>query len=141
MGKHKECLAMLKDMPATRSQLLLQSSCKVATQDPALAEQASDQLQLWLADHPTDALAWEASAQAYAQRGQSLRALRAEAEAKAVRLDEAAAIDRLRAAQTLVRELTRKGQLDLSGQQESSIIDARLHTLQARRRELLQPQR
>ena len=141
MGKPNECLAMLKDLPASRSQLLLQTSCKVASTDPALAAQASDQLQLWLAEHPTDALAWEVSAQAYAQQGQRLRALRAEAEAKAVRLDEAAAIDRLRAAQTLVGELTRKGQLDLGGQQESSIIDARLRTLEARRRELLQPHR
>ena len=141
LGKYNECLGLLKDVPPTRSQLLLQSSCKVALRNKALSQQALDQLQLWLADNPADPLAWEASAQAYVQLGQPLRALRAEAEAKAVRLDEAAAIERLRAAQSLVRELTQKGQLDLGGQQESSIIDARLRTLEARRRELLQPHR
>ena len=73
------------------------------------------------------------------QTGQALRALRAEAEAKAVRLDEVAAIDRLRAAQSLARELTQQGKLDLGGQQEASIIDARLRALEAKRRELLQP--
>jgi hypothetical protein len=39
----------------------------------------------------------------------------------------------------LVRELTQQGKLDLGGQQEASIIDARLRTLEARRRELLHP--
>lgn len=139
LGRHVECLKWLSDMPASRARLLLQAQCRIASQQPALIEQAGDQLQLWLADHPRDALAWDAMAYAYAQSGQALRALRAEAEAKAVRWDEVAAIDRLRAAQSLARELTQQGKLDLGGQQEASIIDARLRALEARRRELLQP--
>ena len=139
LGRHVECLKWFSDMPASRARLLLQAQCRIASQQPALIEQAGDQLQLWLADHPRDALAWDAMAYAYAQSGQALRALRAEAEAKAVRWDEVAAIDRLRAAQSLARELTQQGKLDLGGQQEASIIDARLRALEARRRELLQP--
>ena len=141
LGQPEDCLAYLNQLSATRARLLLQSSCRIATQSPAQFEQASDQLQLWLADNPRDPLAWESLAQAYAQNKQPLRALRADAEAKAVRWDEVAAIDRLRAAQALARELTQKGKLDLSGQQEASIIDARMRTLEAKRRELLQPNR
>ena len=37
--------------------------------------------------------------------------------------------------------MTQKGQLDVGGQMEASIIEARLHTLEAKRRELLQPHR
>ena len=138
-GKYEQCLKFLSDADTSRAGLLLQMHCSAATRQPALMEQAADRLQLWLADHPKDPLAWDAMAFTYAQRGQALPALRAEAEAKAVRLDEVAAIDRLRAAQALARELTQKGKLDLAGQQESSIIDARLRTLEARRRELLHP--
>jgi predicted Zn-dependent protease len=139
LGRHAECLKFLNDVSVSRARLLLQVQCRVASQKPALIEQAADQLQLWLADHPKDPLAWDLTAYAYAQSGQALRALRAEAEAKAVRLDEVAAIDRLRAAQSLARELTQQGKLDLGGQQEASIIDARLRALEAKRRELLQP--
>ena len=139
LGRYAECLKFLNDVPASRARLLLQAQCRVASQKPALIEQAGDQLQLWLADHPRDPLAWDTTAYAYAQSGQALRALRAEAEAKAVRLDEVAAIDRLRAAQSLARELTQQGKLDLGGQQEASIIDARLRALEAKRRELLHP--
>lgn len=139
LGKYEECLKFLSEEPASRARLLLQVQCRVGTQKPALMEQAVDQLQLWLADNPRDPLAWDALAYAYAQSGQALRALRVEAEAKAVRWDEVAAIDRLRAAQSLVRELTQQGKLDLGGQQEASIIDSRLRSLEAKRRELLQP--
>jgi predicted Zn-dependent protease len=139
LGRYAECLKFLNDVPASRARLLLQAQCRIASQKPALIEQAGDQLQLWLADHPRDPLAWDTTAYAYAQSGQGLRALRAEAEAKAVRLDEVAAIDRLRAAQSLARELTQQGKLDLGGQQEASIIDARLRALEAKRRELLHP--
>lgn len=138
-GNYAECLKLLNDAEASRARLLLQVQCGAATRKPALMEQAADRLQLWLADHPKDPLAWDALAYTYKQSGQVLRALRAEAEAKSVRWDEAAAIDRLRAAQSLVRELTQQGKLDLGGQQEASIIDARLRTLEARRRELLHP--
>ena len=138
-GKYADCLKFLNDVEASRARLLLQVQCSAATRQPALMEQAADRLQLWLADHPRDPLAWDALAYTYAQSGQALRALRAEAEAKAVRWDEVAAIDRLRAAQSMARELTQQGKLDLGGQQEASIIDARLRTLEARRRELLHP--
>ena len=63
--------------------------------------------------------------------------MRADAESRAVRLDEVAAIDRLRAGQTLARQLAQKGQLDLAAQQEASIIDARLRALEQTRLELL----
>jgi predicted Zn-dependent protease len=105
----------------------------------ALSAQASDAMQLWLAQYPRDALAWDLSAQALTQTGERLRALRADAEFHAVRWDEVGAIDRLRAAQDVVKLLTREGKLDRAGQMEASIIDARLRTLERVRRELLQP--
>jgi hypothetical protein len=58
-----------------------------------------------------------------------LRAIRAEAEAHAANGDLVGAIDRLRAGE----RVTRSGRLDFV---EASIIDSRLHELEAERRAL-----
>ncbi|MBX9936402.1 MAG: M48 family metalloprotease [Burkholderiaceae bacterium] len=83
-------------------------------------------LQTWVSAHPRDASAWQALASACQAQGQTLRAIRAEAEAHAARYDYAAAIDRFKAGQEWARKSS-------SAQDfvEVSIIDTRLRAVQA----------
>ena len=80
--------------------------------------------------HPRDPLAWSMLAQGEEALGQRLRAMRAQAEARAALGDINGAIDRLRAAQTLVRTGAANDFI------EASVIDARLRQLEALRREI-----
>lgn len=86
-------------------------------------------LQTWVAEHGGDASAWSALAQCASAQGLSLRALRAEAEARAALGDLGGAIDRMGAAQRQAR--TAAAPPDFI---EASIIDARLRDLNAQRR-------
>ena len=71
--------------------------------------------------------------------GDGLRSLRAQAESRAVRFDLMAAIDRLLAAQDLVRQLVRQGGLSRTQEMDAAVIDTRLRQLrQARREQTLQ---
>ncbi len=81
-------------------------------------------LQSWLALHPRDTAAMQWLAGGYAAQGQALRALRNEAEVQVLRYDYAAAVDRFRAAQ----EMVRKGEAGRGPEEyiEASIIDTRL---------------
>jgi len=93
----------------------------------------TDRLQTWLAAHPRDAQAWQRLAAVYAQQAQPLRALRAEAEAQVARLDLAGALDRLTAAQDLLRQGgSARGSADHI---EASIIDTRRRQLESMLRE------
>jgi predicted Zn-dependent protease len=85
-------------------------------------------LQVWVTTRAQDAAAWQLLGRAAAAQGQTLRAVRAEAEAQMATLDYSAAMDRLRAAQ----ELARKGNVDHI---EASIIDTRARQVQALLRE------
>jgi predicted Zn-dependent protease len=80
-------------------------------------------------------LAWQLLSSAYEQQGDTLRAIRAQAESRAVELDYSAAVDRLKAAQELARNMAREGRLDRGGHIEASIVDARLRALENLRRE------
>ena len=91
---------------------------------------SNEALQSWLSAHPQDPLAWGVLAQGEEALGQRLRAMRAQAESRAALGDIGGAIDRLRAAQSLVRSGTANDFI------EASIIDARLRQLEAQRREL-----
>ena len=91
--------------------------------------QAIDALQTWLAEHPRDALAWQALAALHEAQGQTLRSLRAQAEARVALLDYGAALDRLKAAQEWARGNT-------SNHIDASIIDTRTRAVQAMVREL-----
>jgi len=117
---------------ATRMQL---AQSRVATHKPAQAKLATGDLSLWLNQHPRDASAWLVLASAYEVQGDSLRSIRAQAEARAMELDYGAAVDRFKAAQQLAHELANAGKLDRAGHMEASIIDARLRELQNLRRE------
>jgi predicted Zn-dependent protease len=75
-------------------------------------------------------LAWGFLAQGEEALGQRLRAMRAQAEARAALGDINGAVDRLRAAQALVRSGTANDFI------EASVIDARLRQLEATRRQI-----
>ena len=117
---------------ATRMQL---ARSRVGTQKPAQAKMAATELSLWLNQHPRDASAWLLQASAYELQGDALRAIRAQAEARAMELDYGAAVDRFKAAQTLAHQMASEGKLDRGGHVEASIIDARLRDLERLRRE------
>jgi predicted Zn-dependent protease len=117
---------------ATRIQL---AQSRVATHKPAQGKAAAGDLSLWLNQHPRDATAWLVQASAYELQGDGLRAVRAQAEARAVELDYGAAVDRFKAAQLLAHQMASEGKLDRGGHMEASIIDARLRELERLRRE------
>lgn len=105
---------------------------RYAAHDPTVGrvlQAQTEALQTWVTVHPKDATAWTLLAQCAEPIGDKLRAIRAEAEAHAANGDLTGAIDRLHAGQ----KLTRTGKLDFV---EASIIDTRLHELEAQRREL-----
>ena len=139
-GEPKQAVSLLEGKSSVvkandRATQLLLAQSQVATQQPALLKQAAQSLALWISQSPSDALAWQVLASAYDAQGDYLRAIRAQAEARAAELDFPAAIDRLKAAQELALRMTSEGRLDRSGHLEASIIDARLRELEHGRRE------
>jgi predicted Zn-dependent protease len=118
-----------------RASRMLLGQSRVATQKPAQAKTAASELVLWLSQYPRDASAWLLLASAYEAQGDALRAIRAQAEARAVELDYPAAVDRFKAAQLLAHQMAAEGKLNQAGHVEASIIDARLRTLENLRRE------
>ncbi len=124
--------AMASNDRAMRIQL---AQSRVATRKPAQGKVAASDLSLWLNLHPRDATAWLVQASAYELQGDGLRAVRAQAEARAMELDYGAAVDRFKAAQLLAHQMTSEGKLDRAGHMEASIIDARLRELERLRRE------
>ncbi|WP_343591523.1 M48 family metalloprotease [Paracidovorax wautersii] len=83
-------------------------------------------LQTWVATYPRDATVWQLLAAVWQQQGDTLRSVRAEAEAQAARYDYQAAVDRFRAGQDLSRKSTAA-----SDYVEASIIDTRLRAMQS----------
>jgi len=114
---------------------MLLARSRVGTQKPAQAKLAASEVSMWINQNPRDALAWLLLASALEVQGDDLRAIRAQAEARAVELDYGAAIDRFKAAQTLAHQMASEGKLDRAGHMEASIIDARLRELERLRRE------
>ena len=104
----------------SRAVFLLRASLAVQT---GRADAAAEDLRVWVADHPRDATAWQLLSSAYTARHETLRSIRAEAEARIAHLDYAAARDRLRAAQDLAAQGAAVDAI------ESSIIDARAREL------------
>jgi predicted Zn-dependent protease len=87
-------------------------------------------LQTWVTLHPRDAQAWELLATAYTAQGQTLRAIRCEAEVQVAHLDYKAALDRFKAAQ----EVARSGGARVD-HIEASIIDTRARKVESLLRE------
>jgi predicted Zn-dependent protease len=94
------------------------------------AGEVAQSLLAWVTAHPRDAAAWQWLAAASAAQGQPLRAIRADAEARVAHLDYAGALERFKAAQTLLRNT--KDSIDHF---EASIIDTRSRAVQSLLRE------
>jgi predicted Zn-dependent protease len=113
-----EPAAALEFASGTRPEVLMGARARVNT---GRAADAAQRLQTWVALHPRDAQAWQLLAAAYAAQGQTMRSIRAEAEAQVAHLDYQAALDRFKAAQ----ELARKAGPRAGDHIEASIIDTR----------------
>ena len=131
-----QTLNMLADGGTTRPAMLLRSQAALTQRrnapqtEPATLRGSAESLQIWVAEQPQDAAAWEALAATNDALGFKLRSMRAGAEARAVLGDLTGAIDRLRAAQSFSR--TAAGQDFI----EASVIDARLRQISNQRRQL-----
>ncbi len=101
----------------SRAELLMQARALLAAKR---APEVSQGLRVWVADHPKDAMAWQLLSVAWGQQNQGVQAIRAEAESRAAQLDYAGALDRLKAAQTLMR--SKPASADYV---EGSILDTR----------------
>lgn len=95
------------------------------------APRAAAVLQNWVVASPRDALAWQMLSRAQQALGQTLRSVRAEAEARAVQRDYAGAVDRFRAAQALPSSLRNADPIELA------IVDSRLREVEALLRDSL----
>ena len=110
-----------------RPELFLGMQVALAVQggsvDVAKVSDAAQRLQVWVAAHPHDAQAWQLLSSAHGAQGQTLRAIRADAEAQVALLDYPLALDRFKAAQELLRQ-GRAGS-GAADHIEASIIDTR----------------
>jgi predicted Zn-dependent protease len=118
------------DLATSRAQLLVQARALLAA---GRAAEVSDKLQTWVVIHPKDALAWQLLADAWGRQNQLSRAVRAEAESRFAQIDYPAALDRLRAAQELLR--SGRGGTGQNMHIEASIIDTRTREVAALIRE------
>ena len=109
-----------------RPELFAQSQVQIANKQ---ADQAVQNLQTWVAVHPTDSPAWQLLASSYNAAGQPLRAIRADAEAQVALLDYTAALDRFKAAQDRVRNGSAAANTGRDYMEES-IIDVRTRQVQ-----------
>jgi predicted Zn-dependent protease len=126
-GRTERALALIDANARSRPEVLLRSQARLATGGASEVAQA---LQSWVATQPRDALAWQVLAHAYQAQGQTVRAVRAEAEAQVALLDYQAALDRLKAAQDLLRRGGGGGD-----HIEASIIDTRTRQVESLLRE------
>jgi predicted Zn-dependent protease len=99
----------------------------LALADSAGLADSSERLQTWVTVKPRDAVAWQTLAQVWGQQGQTARAVRADAEARAALLDYPAALDRLRAAQALLR--SGPASTDPNASIEAAIMETRTRQL------------
>ena len=107
----------------SRAALLLQSRALLAA---GKSKDVTDRLSIWVADHPEDAGAWRLLATAWGNQNLTARAIRADAEAQVAQLDYPAALDRLRAAQAMLRTNPASGDF-----MDASIIDTGARQVEA----------
>lgn len=112
-----------------RPELLLQAQIAMQSGQLEALSTMAQRLQTWVSTQPLDALAWQWLGSIYAAQNQPLRALRAEAEGRVAYLDYAGALDRLKAAQDLIR--TTGGSNTSAEHIDASIIDTRQRQLVA----------
>jgi predicted Zn-dependent protease len=127
-GEPARAMALSDGASAARPEIILSSMARNAN---GRAAESAQRLQTWVALHPRDAQAWQLLAAAYTAQGQTLRAIRAEAEAQVAHLDYQAAMDRFKAAQ----ELARRAGPGTADHIEASIIDTRARQVELLLRE------
>jgi predicted Zn-dependent protease len=122
-GNPQAAAASIHPNAKDRPEMLLAAQVAFATHAPA---PMIPPLRDWVALHPLDATAWRTLSGLYGEQGDTLSAIRAEAESNVAILDYAAARDRFRAAQDLLRKGTVK-----SDEYEASILDTRARAVEA----------
>jgi len=115
--------------PLRRPELLLQAQVALQSGQAEALSKVAQRLQVWLASQPQDAQAWQWLSSIHAAQGQSLRALRAEAEARVAQLDYAGALDRLKGAQDRMRPAG--ADAASADHIDASIIDTRTRQIEA----------
>ncbi len=128
-----EALARVRALPQAGNQrAVLLATAQLQLKAPRETKEVAaitDALQTQVVNQPQDALSWQALASLQEAQGQSLRSLRSQAESRVAVMDFEAALDRLKAAQDLIR---RQG----ANHVDASIIDTRTRAVQAMVREL-----
>jgi predicted Zn-dependent protease len=114
--------ALLDAKSKERPEMLLSAEAATAMRQPAPMIPV---LRDWVAANPRDATAWHALGNLYGAGNDTLRAVRADAEANVAILDYPAARDRFKAAQELMR------QSKVIDHYEASIIDTRARAVEA----------
>ena len=115
--------ATLLDLQARdRPEMLLTAQAAAATRSP---KPMVAPLRDWVASHPRDATAWRMLGRLYGAQNDTLRAIRADAEANVAVLDYPGARDRFKAAQ----EFMHKGGAPID-HYEASIVDTRARAIE-----------
>jgi predicted Zn-dependent protease len=121
-GRPHEAAAAVKfSQVTTRAELLIGGRAILAA---GLLDPLADALQTWVVTHPKDAQAWQMLSEVWGRKGEAVRSIRADAESRVAQLDYPAALDRLKAAQDMLRV----GQAGVAGRNahiDASIIDSR----------------
>ena len=121
-GRPYEAAAAVKfSQVTTRAELLIGGRAMLAA---GLLDPLADVLQTWVVTHPKDAQAWQMLSEVWGRKGEPVRSIRADAESRVAQLDYPAALDRLKAAQDMLRG----GQAGVAGRNahiDASIIDSR----------------
>ena len=125
--------ALLDPKARDRPEMMLLAQVAIATRNP---EPMLPVLRDWVAVHPRDAMGWNMLSGLYNAKDDPVAAIRADAEANVAILDYAAARDRFRAAQDLVR----KGGVPIDDY-EASILDTRARAIDALLREQLRDEK
>lgn len=112
-----------------RPALILRAQAALQTGSPAVLRRASQDLQMLAMKDRADALAWQTLSQLHAAMNLRLRSLRDAAEAQAAQFNYPAALDRLRAAQELSRQLGTGA--SAADQIEASIVDTRYRQIES----------
>lgn len=121
--------ALLDVRSRERAEMLLSAQAALALRRPAPMVAP---LRDWVATHPRDATVWRTLGNLYGAQGDTLRAIRADAESQVATLDYAAARDRLKAAQEIVARGSAGAAVD---HYEASIVDTRARAVDALLRE------
>ena len=134
-GQPLQAVAQLQALPQRRTVQLLLAQARIATGLPDQGRLAAQDMQMFVSANNRDRPSWDLLGQALGLQGDTLRSLRAQAEASALRWEYVGALDRLKAAQDLARTRARSGTLSRSDEMEASIIDTRARVFQSARRE------